>query len=105
VLIRKLSYDYILIVKWNSDVSVGDVMSIDSSIFNAKLVVNRIEIINFEYYIYMYIDFNQNMITDFVNTTDNISITNLNTFTNFEQLENNFNLHPISNGYNNIVLH
>jgi hypothetical protein len=40
------------------------------------------------------------MITDFVNTTDNISITNLNTFTNFEQLENNFNLHPISNGYN-----
>jgi hypothetical protein len=63
-------------------------------------VVNRIEIINFEYYIYMYIDFNQNMITDFVNTTDNISITNLNTFTNFEQLENNFNLHPISNGYN-----
>jgi hypothetical protein len=98
VLIRKLSYDYILIVKWNSDVSVGDVMSIDSSIFNAKLVVNRIEIINFEYYIYMYIDFNQNMITDFVNTTDNISITNLNTFTNFEQLENNFNLHPISNG-------
>jgi hypothetical protein len=62
-----------------------------------KLVVNRIEIIN-EYYIYMYIDFNQNMITDFVNTTDNISITNLNTFTNFEQ--NNFNLHPISNGYN-----
>jgi hypothetical protein len=93
-------FDYILIVKWNSDVSVGDVMSIDSSIFNAKLVVNRIEIINFEYYIYMYIDFNQNMITDFVNTTDNISITNLNTFTNFEQLENNFNLHPISNGYN-----
>jgi hypothetical protein len=93
-------YDYILIVKWNSDVSVGDVMSIDSSIFSAKLVVNRIEIINFEYYIYMYIDFNQNMITDFVNTTDNISITNLNTFTNFEQLENNFNLHPISNGYN-----
>jgi hypothetical protein len=72
-------------------------MSIDSSIFNAKLVVNRIT--NFEYYIYMYIDFNQNMITDFVNTTDNISITNLNTFTNFEQLEN-FNLHPISNGYN-----
>jgi hypothetical protein len=64
-------------------VIVGDVMSIDSSIFNAKLVVNWDN--NFEYYIYMYIDFNQNMITDFVNTTDNISITNLNTFTNFEQ--------------------
>jgi hypothetical protein len=61
-------------------------MSIDSSIFSAKLVVNRIDS-NFEYYIYMYIDFNQNMITDFVNTTDSISITNLNTFTNFEQLE------------------
>jgi hypothetical protein len=52
VLIRKLSYDYILIVKWNSDVSVGDVMSIDSSIFNAKLVVNRMSN-NFEYYIYI----------------------------------------------------
>jgi hypothetical protein len=52
----------------------------------------------------MYIDFNQNMITDFVNTTDNISITNLNTFTNFEQLENNFNLHPISNGYNIFIV-
>jgi hypothetical protein len=92
-------YDYIMVIKWNSNVNIGDVLLIESSIFNTKLVVNRIEIINFEYYIYTYIDFNQNMITEFINTVDVISISNLNTFTNLYQLEDNFNLHPISNGY------
>jgi len=108
-------YDYLMIVRVSSSfpVSVGDVLQLNSSVVDSQFIVNKIEIItNFTHldpvlraanrtskYLYMYMDFNDNIITELMRTQNPITITNLNKFQNIDQLEERFNIHPISHGY------
>jgi hypothetical protein len=108
-------YDYLMIVRVSTSfpVSVGDVLSLTSSVVDSQFIVNRIETItNFSHlnpilrsanrtskYLYMYMDFNDNIITELMNSQNPIIITNLNKFQNINQLQERFNSHPISHGY------
>jgi len=106
-------YDELMIVKvsTNYPVSIGDVISLKSSVVDSELVVNKIKTLNLNgimyKYIYMFTSFNQNIINDLKST--NITLTNLNIYNSIDvDLYNRFNLHPISNGYgltysNNVV--
>jgi len=94
-------YDYLLVYKVNTNypVNVGDVMAFESDVVSAQLVVNKIVTISTYKYIYMYNDFNENIITDLQLTSNNITLTNLNTYTTADDLKYRFNIHPISNAY------
>ncbi len=96
-------YDDIMVIKFQYGmVKQGDVILFDSSVVTTKLVVNkvvRISLYNNNHYAYLYTDFNQNIINELCNITGDITITNLNNYSSMTELENNFNLHPISTGY------
>lgn len=108
-------YDYMMIVRVSSSfpVNVGDVLSLTSTVVDSQFIVNRIESMNnFTHlspilksinktskYLYMYMDFNDNIITELIKTQNTITITNLNKFQSLKQLEERFNIHPISNAY------
>ncbi len=47
----------------------------------------------------MFSEFNQNIITELSTTTYSVTLTNLNKYSDVSELEDRFNLHPISNGY------
>jgi len=108
-------YGYLMIVRVdrNYPVKVGDVISLTSSVVDSQFVVNRVETLRnpthlgpilrqinlVSKYLYMYMDFNDNIITELMRTQDPITITNLNKFTDLDELSNKFNTHPISHGY------
>jgi len=107
-------YDYIMIIKApnNFPVSIGDVIRLESDVVDGNFVVNRIQDLftsaNNQFskfvpkmyrYIYVFTNFNDNIITNLVNSTNYINITNLNIYSTINELESNFNLHPISNAY------
>lgn len=100
---RLFIYDDIMVIKFTSPmVKPGDVLLFESSVVSTKLVVNkvvRISLYNNNHYAYLYTDFNQNIINELCNITDTITITNLNNYSSMTELNSNFNLHPISTGY------
>jgi len=100
-------------------VRVGDVIRLESDVVDGNFVVNRISELTipqnlpqseFERqmapsnrsfnYLYMFTNFNENIITNLTKTSSPINIINLNKYKTVGELENNFNSHPISNGYN-----
>lgn len=86
---------------------VGDLIRIESRTVDANALVNRIipgsrKVSNTDYprnFLYMYTNFNENIINELSSTTETIKITNLNTYVSIEDLLVNFNNHPLSNGY------
>jgi len=108
-------YDYIMVLKVPTTykVNIGDVIRLESDVVDGNFVVNKIKtmrtyvnggpLIRFaprDYkYIYMFTNFNDNITTNLTKTTNPIVITNLNKYHSVDELEQNFNLHPISNGY------
>ena len=98
---RIFIYDYLMIYKVTTSypVSVGDVMKFESDIVDSEFIVNKIKTIGSWKFIYMYTEFNQNIITDLLSTTNNVTLTNLNIYTSVSQLKDRFNTHPISNAY------
>ncbi len=113
-------YDYIMILKVEVKykVNIGDVIRLESDVVDGNFVVNRIETIftyysndnisssdpkifppkNFKY-IYVFTNFNDNITKNLTETSNPITITNLNKYHTLDELENNFNIHPISNAY------
>jgi hypothetical protein len=91
---------YILIYKVNTNypVEVGDVFRLESDVIDANLIANKIQTIAPFKFIYFFTDFNQNIITDIKKSTG-INITNLNYFSNKEELKERFNKHIIGLAY------
>ena len=98
---RIFIYDYLMIYKvgLNYPVSVGDIMKFESDILDAQFIVNKVQTIGSWNFVYMFTEFNQNMITDLLNIPNNVTLTNLNKYTSVGQLKDRFNNHPISNAY------
>ena len=98
---RIFIYDYLMIykVELNYPVYVGDAIKFESSVVDTNLIVNKVTTIGSWKFIYMYTEFNENMITDLLNIPNDVKITNLNKYTNVAELKNRFNEHPISNAY------
>jgi hypothetical protein len=98
---RIFIYDYLMIykVELNYPVYVGDAIKFESSVVDTNLIVNKVITIGSCKFIYMYTEFNENMITDLLNTPNDVKITNLNKYTNVAELKDRFNGHPISNAY------
>jgi hypothetical protein len=94
-------YDYIMVLSVTSSfsVSVGDVLRFESSVIDTNLLVNRIETISSETYVYTFISFNDNIIKELSLNTSSIVIKNLNRFNDIYELESNFATHPIGIGY------
>lgn len=94
-------YDYLMIIKVSNTypVSKGDVIRLESSVVDVDLIVNKIVTSGSDKYIYMYSEFNENIITNLEKTSGIITITNLNKYSNVSQLKSRFGLHPISKGY------
>lgn len=92
-------YDYLMIYEVDFDYPVdkGDVMRLKCDIIDSNFIVNKIVELNNSKYIYMFTEFNQNIINNLLNYT--VEITNLNKFENITDLIDNFNTHPISIGY------
>ena len=98
-------YKYLMIVKVSDiyPIDVSDVIEISCKgddgniIIEANLIVNRIETFSSDNYIYMYTEFNDNIIKSI--KENGCDLTNLNKFENYDDLENKFNTHPISNAY------
>jgi hypothetical protein len=95
-------YDYLGIYRVNSNypVNLGDLIRIESQVVNGNFIVNKITTISGFKYIYFFTEFNDNIIRELSETT--VTITNLNKYTNQEELSNRFNLHDFSNGYDMI---
>jgi hypothetical protein len=95
-------YDYLMVYKSSIggfSASVGDVIKLESSILDSDLVINKIVNIGSDQYIYMFNDFNDNIITNLSITTYSVTLTNLNKYSTVDELSDRFNLHPISNAY------
>lgn len=94
-------YDYLMInrVSTSYPVEIGDVIYFDSSVITGEFIVNKIYNDGLYIYFYSFTDFNQNILNQLKGITSSISITNLNKYQTIGELNTQFNLHPISNGY------
>ncbi len=106
--IKLYLYDYLIILKvpsLNYDYVAGDVARIESGVVDGNFIVNKVWTNAGSKYVYMYSEFNQTMIADLIqNAGETISeskatITNLNRYSEIEELVYNFNQHPIGNAY------
>jgi hypothetical protein len=93
-------YDYLAVfcTTQNFLVSAGDIIRFESNIVNSDFMVNRVEDISSNRYVYFFTEFNQNIITELA-FNGQVKITNLNKYENINDLSFKFNTHPISNGY------
>jgi hypothetical protein len=92
-------YDYLMIYKVPSTypVSVGDLIRLESDVLSDNFIVNKIYATVSNTYIYMYSEFNDDIIRQLKGIT--VSLINLNKFSTLDELEWRFNKHDISYGY------
>lgn len=92
-------YRYIAIFKLESDFAkIGDVLMISSNSIDTIMMVNySILSGSFRYY-YAFTDLNGAIINN-IKSSSILTITNLNNFSGYTELVDNFELHPFSNGY------
>ena len=93
-------YDYLMVAKLPSSypVQVGDVVRFESNIVEGEFIVNKLVNLSGDNYAYIYTEFDDAIIKALSGTTS-ISLTNLNYYSNSQELEDRFNLHPISKAY------
>jgi len=100
-------YKYLMVIKTplNYPVNVGDVMNIKNNSIDANLIVNKIYNDGLDKYLYMYTEFNDNIIRDIKDNGCHIDNLNMyggeyNSNVSEEDLIYKFNKHPLSNAYN-----
>jgi hypothetical protein len=96
---RLYLWEYLMVYRADNTwpVNLGDVIRLESDRINSNFIVNRIENLGSSKYIYMFSEFNQNIIKDI--SLSNVRIRNLNNHNNINNFINNFNKHPLSLGY------
>lgn len=97
-------YDNLMILKTDTaitPVESGEVFHMDCSLLSGNFVVNRIEDFGSDRYLYFYSNFTGHIINQLDIISGSISFTNLNRFEseNDQELVNQFNIHPIHDGY------
>ena len=94
-------YDYLMVYKVSTSypVSIGDIIQFNSSVVDGQFMVNKIETLSGDNYIYMFTDFNGNITKELQTTTYSITLTNLNRYQTMDELTYRFNEHPIGNAY------
>lgn len=94
-------YDYLMVYKVSTSypVSIGDIIQFNSSVVDAQFMVNKVETLSGDNYIYMFTDFNGNINKELQTTTYSITLTNLNRYQTIDELTYRFNEHPIGNAY------
>lgn len=94
-------YKYLIIFKRPilEDYKVGDVLSISSDVVDSKLVINRILTDATHSYLYVYSEFNNNIINNLSKSSYISSVVNLNKYETITELVSRFELHPVSIGY------
>lgn len=94
-------YDYLMVYKVSTSytVSIGDIIQFNSSVVDGQFMVNKIETLSGDNYIYMFTDFNGNITKELQSTTYSITLTNLNRYQTIDELTYRFNEHPIGNAY------
>ena len=101
-------YDYLMILKVPGATStaslvnpaqVGDVLRMESDIVDGNFIINKIYVTGSSNYLYLFTEFNQNIITQIGGSINPIKITNLNRYKDINELNERFNLHPISKAY------
>jgi hypothetical protein len=91
--------DYLMVIKVSNTYpsSVGDVIRFESNLITDNFIINRIEIFGSNKYLYVFTEFNENIIKNLTSST--ASVVNLNKYSTSEEFVERFNSHPISNGY------
>ena len=106
-------YDYLMVTRLPLDFPVesGDILRFDSSIITSNLVVNKVITLTpknslgvpitsqSRKYAYMFTDFNGTINNQLTGLTNSITLTNLNKYKTFDELNERFNYHPLSIGY------
>ena len=103
--------DYLMVVSTPTtyEVEVGDVLRFESILVTNNFLVNRVEVLSGKKYIYLYTEFNGNIINQLSgwgtnpNQSMTASIVNLNKYSSTEEFVERFNHHPISKGYSAII--
>ena len=82
------------------DVSEGDILRLKCSLLEDNFLVNKIDSSNSNGdFIYMYSNFNENIINNLSKNNISIQFINLNRFSDYNTFISNFNNHSIGNGY------
>jgi len=95
-------FDYLMVIKTNNTYPVvkGDIIKFDTTYVGGNFTVNKVfNGVGGKKLIYLYSEFNKNILNSFTYSTFTASIVNLNKYKTVQELESRFNLHPISNGY------
>jgi subtilisin-like proprotein convertase family protein len=92
-------YDYLMIIETdiNWEVEKGDLLRLECDLIDGNFLVNKILTINNRKFIYVYTEFNDNIINNLVYS--NISIFNLNRYDSTDRLVSNFENHPLGIAY------
>ena len=100
--------DYLIILETDSNwyVEVGDVIRFECDLLKDNFVVNKILNVGANLpdsparrFIYMYSNFNENIINELSKFGGYVKIWNLNKYSTIDVLIRNFNYHPLSNAY------
>ena len=82
------------------NVKIGDVIRMESNVIDGNFIVNKILITDKNSKcVYMYSEFNNNIITNLTKIPNNIKFTNLNIFKDRDSFISNFNSHPFGIAY------
>ena len=102
--------DYLMVLETDLNWSVdkGDIIRLESGIIDSNFIVNKIFTIatqstpntaDARKFIYMYSEFNENVINELFNSVGSIKVKNLNKYTSIDNLIEKFNYHPLANAY------
>lgn len=94
-------YKYLMVARVSTTfpASKGDIIRFNSSVVQTDLMINKIVTLSGVNYLYMFSEFNDNIIKDLTSTTFSVTMINLNKYGSLDDLVWRINEHPISNGY------